>query len=108
MTSWEEISRIFVQVTSYNIAINSCHDWRVSRALLQCGLSQMGLETNLIGFSALEDVGKGSGFYASFLNGPLAISPSLLGAQIYGKPGFEDPHITSYYGFQSELPVIFP
>eukprot|EP00435_Cladocopium_sp_Y103_P015872 s3333_g3.t3 len=39
-------------VTSYNIAINSCHDWRVSRALLQCGLSQMGLETNLIGYNS--------------------------------------------------------
>ena len=33
----------------------------------------MGLETNLIGFSALEDVGKGTGSHASFLNGPLAI-----------------------------------
>ena len=66
----------------------------------------MALETNLIGFSAL-DVGKGTGSHAS-LNGPLAISSSLLGAKIYGKPGFEDPHIRSYYGFQSELPVIFP
>lgn len=104
MTYWEEISLILSRsqattLPSTPVMIGECHELFCSADYLRWVWRQTSSASQLLKMWGRAPV-------ASFLNGPLAISPSLLGAKIYGKPGFEDPHITSYYGFLSELPVV--